>query len=195
MFPSTRCDAEKFRRITRWGDLSAKVIKAASMRPSDAEPQESRSTSSRCAASARIEIPEFDRSWAHGRRHGDDIHRDHAHGRCRCRPHRTISTAIAGKGLQLAKTSLHAWTRWTIAPADRRAMCACISSVRRLGFITPLSHNFCESVQPRAAHLHRNALYVPGSRTTPADLRAPLRLRRPTPRIDAAIDEAIGHQA
>ena len=34
---------------------------------------------------------------------------------------------------------------------------------QRIGFITPMTHNFCESCKPGAAHLHRNALYVPGS--------------------------------
>ena len=31
----------------------------------------------------------------------------------------------------------------------------------RLGFITPMTHNFCEILQPRPHHLHRHALYVP----------------------------------
>ncbi len=30
----------------------------------------------------------------------------------------------------------------------------------RLGFITPMTHNFCEVLQSRARHLHRHALYV-----------------------------------
>ena len=33
----------------------------------------------------------------------------------------------------------------------------------RLGFITPLTHNFCRVVQPRAGHLHRHSLHVPRS--------------------------------
>ncbi len=31
----------------------------------------------------------------------------------------------------------------------------------RLGFITPMTHNFCEVLQSRARHLYRHALYVP----------------------------------
>ncbi len=36
----------------------------------------------------------------------------------------------------------------------------------RLGFITPMTHNFCEVLQSRAGHLHRHTLYVsrPGGR-------------------------------
>ena len=36
----------------------------------------------------------------------------------------------------------------------------------RLGFITPMTHNFCEVLQSSAGHLHRHALYVswPGGR-------------------------------
>ncbi len=37
----------------------------------------------------------------------------------------------------------------------------------RLGFITPMTHNFCEVLQSRARHLHRHSLYVsrPGGRS------------------------------
>ncbi len=44
-----------------------------------------------------------------------------------------------------------------------------------LGFITPLTHNFCESLQPRAAHLHRHPLFMCLGQEDAADLRAPLR--------------------
>ena len=32
---------------------------------------------------------------------------------------------------------------------------------RRVGFITPMTHNFCEILQPRPPHLHRHPLHVP----------------------------------
>ena len=32
----------------------------------------------------------------------------------------------------------------------------------RLGFITPMTHNFCEFLQPRAGDLHRHHVHVPG---------------------------------
>ncbi len=40
----------------------------------------------------------------------------------------------------------------------------------RLGFITPLTHNFCEILQSRAHHLHRHPVHVPrpGGRRRPA---------------------------
>ncbi len=60
----------------------------------------------------------------------------------------------------------------------------------RLGFITPLTHNFCEFVQPRAHHLHRHALYVPrpGRRRRPARSLARLRKRRSRLRRDRRSD-------
>ena len=49
----------------------------------------------------------------------------------------------------------------------------------RLGFITPLTHNFCEVVQSGAGHLHWNAVHVswPGGRggSPRADAREPVR--------------------
>ena len=46
----------------------------------------------------------------------------------------------------------------------------------RLGFITPLTHNFCEILQSRAGDLHGHPLYVPrpGGRSRPAHAAARL---------------------
>ncbi len=62
----------------------------------------------------------------------------------------------------------------------------------RVGFITPLTHNFCEVVQSRARHLHRDALYVPrpGGRRRPARAAARQRERRSAARGDRG-----GHRA
>ena len=35
---------------------------------------------------------------------------------------------------------------------------------KKLGFITPLTHNFCESLQSRPLDLHGHALHVLGAR-------------------------------
>ena len=63
----------------------------------------------------------------------------------------------------------------------------------RLGFITPLTHNFCEVLQSRPGDLHRHALYVPrpGGRSRPAHAAARL---RGNDMLDAAIDEAISRK-
>ena len=64
----------------------------------------------------------------------------------------------------------------------------------RLGFITPMTHNFCEILQSRARHLHRHALSCVSARRTP-----PICARRCAPRkaticCYAAIDEAIARK-
>ncbi len=43
----------------------------------------------------------------------------------------------------------------------------------RLGFITPMTHNFCESLQSRAGHLHRHSIYVPRPGGRRRSARAP----------------------
>ncbi len=48
----------------------------------------------------------------------------------------------------------------------------------RLGFITPLTHNFCESLQSRARHLHRHALHVPRPGGCRRSAQAAARFRR-----------------
>ena len=64
----------------------------------------------------------------------------------------------------------------------------------RLGFITPLTHNFCESCNRVRRDLHRHALHVPrpGGRGRPA--RAAARLRGQRAAWQAAIDEAIARK-
>ena len=47
----------------------------------------------------------------------------------------------------------------------------------RLGFITPLTHNFCDTLQSRAPDLHRHAVHVPG----PGSGRGPARALRASP--------------
>ena len=62
----------------------------------------------------------------------------------------------------------------------------------RLGLITPLTHNFCEFVQPRAHHLHRHAVHVPrpGGRRRSARALARVGKRRPAARGHRRSDHA-----
>ena len=63
----------------------------------------------------------------------------------------------------------------------------------RLGFITPMTHNFCEFVQSGTGHLHRHLVHVPrpGGRS---NLRAPLRASTSDDLLHAAIGEAIARK-
>ncbi|MBI1182171.1 MAG: GTP 3',8-cyclase MoaA [Alphaproteobacteria bacterium] len=64
---------------------------------------------------------------------------------------------------------------------------------QRLGFITPLTHNFCESCN-RVRVTCTGMLYMCLGQEDSADLRAALRADRDDTALDAAIDEAIGRK-
>jgi GTP 3',8-cyclase len=63
----------------------------------------------------------------------------------------------------------------------------------RLGFITPLTHNFCESCN-RVRVTCTGTLYMCLGQDDAADLRAPLRASEGDELLAAAIDEAIGRK-
>ncbi len=64
---------------------------------------------------------------------------------------------------------------------------------QKLGFITPLTHNFCESCN-RVRLTCTGTLYMCLGQEDAADLRAPLRASEENMLLDAAIDEAIGRK-
>jgi cyclic pyranopterin phosphate synthase len=63
----------------------------------------------------------------------------------------------------------------------------------RLGFITPLTHNFCESCN-RVRLTCTGMLYMCLGQEDCADLRKPLRATSDDAVLSAAIDEAIGRK-
>jgi GTP 3',8-cyclase len=85
--------------------------------------------------------------------------------------------------------------RWTLDETDYRTGGPARYSVvretgRRLGFITPMTHNFCESCN-RVRLTCTGTLYMCLGQHDSADLRAPLRASESDALLDAAIDEAI----
>ena len=63
----------------------------------------------------------------------------------------------------------------------------------RVGFITPLTHNFCESCN-RVRLTCTSTLYMCLGQEDAADLRAPLRASAGDELLTDAIDEAIGRK-
>jgi cyclic pyranopterin phosphate synthase len=63
----------------------------------------------------------------------------------------------------------------------------------RLGFITPMTHNFCESCN-RVRLTCTGTLYMCLGQDDAADLRAPLRASADNALVERAIDEAIGRK-
>ena len=64
---------------------------------------------------------------------------------------------------------------------------------QRIGFITPLSHNFCESCN-RVRITCTGTLYMCLGQMDSADLRKPLRMSESDEALSLAIDEAIGRK-
>ena len=85
--------------------------------------------------------------------------------------------------------------RWTLTEVDYRSggparYLRVEETGRKLGFITPLTHNFCESCN-RVRLTCTGTLYMCLGQEDAADLRAPLRASDDDAVLDAAIREAI----
>ena len=88
--------------------------------------------------------------------------------------------------------------RWTLAPiADTTGGPArytrCAETGGRVGFITPMTHNFCESCN-RVRLTCTGTLYMCLGQEDAADLRAPLRASESDAPLIAAIHEAIARK-
>ena len=88
--------------------------------------------------------------------------------------------------------------RWTLHDSDYvtggpARYCTIGETGRRLGFITPLTHNFCESCN-RVRLTCTGTLYMCLGQDDAADLRAPLRASEGDALLEAAIDEAISRK-
>jgi GTP 3',8-cyclase len=88
--------------------------------------------------------------------------------------------------------------RWTLEETDYRtggpARYVTVGETgRRLGFITPLTHNFCESCN-RVRLTCTGTLYMCLGQEDAADLRTPLRQSESDGPLEAAIREAIGRK-
>jgi cyclic pyranopterin phosphate synthase len=88
--------------------------------------------------------------------------------------------------------------RWTLEDIDYRSggparYVRIAQTGQRLGFITPLTHNFCESCN-RVRLTCTGTLYMCLGQEDAADLRAPLRAGRDDKLLDSAIAEAIARK-
>ena len=88
--------------------------------------------------------------------------------------------------------------RWTLDEIDHRTggparYMRCAETGGRIGFITPMTHNFCESCN-RVRLTCTGTLYMCLGQEDAADLRKPLRLSDDDALVDSAIDEAIARK-
>ncbi|HEY1978753.1 MAG TPA: GTP 3',8-cyclase MoaA [Xanthobacteraceae bacterium] len=179
-------DPEKFRAITRWGDLD-RVLAGI-----DAAHAAGLKVKINTVALRGVNEGEFPRliEWAHGR--GMDL---------------TVIEVMplgdVGEGrleqylpLSLVRSQLAA--RYRLDEIDYRTggparYVRVAETGGRLGFITPLTHNFCESCN-RVRVTCTGTLYMCLGQEDAADLRKPLRASEGNELLFDAIDEAIGRK-
>ncbi len=179
-------DAEKFRQITRWGDLERVMegIKAAR----DA------GIAVKINAVAlkgfnEDEIPEMLR-WAHGE--GMDL------TLIETMPMGEIEEDRTDRYLPLSQMRAQLGDIFTLEPIDYQtggpARYVRVGETGgRLGFITPMTHNFCEGCN-RVRLTCTGTLYMCLGQDDAADLREPLRASDGDDLVLAAIENAIAHK-
>jgi len=179
-------DADKFRQITRWGDLP-KVL--AGIEAAQAAGLKIKINVVALRGVNETEIPSLI-AWAHEK--GMDI------TLIETMPMGDIDGDRTEQYLPLSLVKANLAKRFTMDSLDdRTGGPARYVRVRetggRLGFITPLSHNFCESCN-RVRLTCTGMLYMCLGQDDSADLRAPLRASSDDAVLEAAIDEAIGRK-
>jgi cyclic pyranopterin phosphate synthase len=179
-------DAAKFREITRWGDLS-KVLDGIDA--ADAAGLKIKINTVALKDVNSDEIADL-MQWAHGRGFDftlietmplGDIDGDRME---QYLPLSLIRARLA-RDFTLEESDYH-----TGGPA-RYVHVA--ETGGRLGFITPLTHNFCESCN-RVRLTCTGTLYMCLGQNDAADLRAPLRASDDDTLLNRAIDEAIARK-
>ena len=176
-------DADKFRSITRWGEVS-KVL--AGIDAAQAVGLKLKINTVALKGVNEDEISDL-LAWAHGR--GMDL------TVIEVMPLGDIEESRLDQYLPLSLVRARLAERYTLEDIDYRTggparYVRVKETGGRLGFITPLTHNFCESCN-RVRVTCTGTLYMCLGQEDAADLRAPLRASESDDLIHAAIDEAI----
>jgi cyclic pyranopterin phosphate synthase len=179
-------DPDKFRAITRWGDLG-KVI--AGIDAAQAAGLKVKINAVALKGVNEDELADMVK-WAHGR--GMDI------TLIEVMPLGDVGEERLDQYLPLSMVRARLAERLTMHDIDHMTGGpASYVSVQetggRLGFITPLTHNFCESCN-RVRLTCTGTLFMCLGQEDAADLRAPLRASSDDGALSAAIDEAIGRK-
>jgi cyclic pyranopterin phosphate synthase len=176
----------KFEKITRWGKLE-KVLEGVAA-AKDAGLKIKINT----VALKDVNEDEFDDLIAWCGREGFDL------TFIETMPMGEIDHDRNDQYLPLSKVRRDLSRRWTLSDIDYRSggparYARCDETGRKIGFITPLTHNFCESCN-RVRLTCTGTLYMCLGQNDAADLRAPLRASEGDELLEAAIDEAIGRK-
>jgi len=179
-------DADKFRAITRWGELD-KVL--AGIDAALAAGLQVKINAVALKGVNEDELPAL-LEWAHGR--GMDL------TLIEVMPLGDIGAGRLEQYLPLSLVRARLAERYTLQEIDyRTGGPARYVSVKetggRLGFITPLTHNFCESCN-RVRITCTGTLYMCLGQEDAADLRAPLRASPHNHLLEQAITDAIARK-
>lgn len=176
-------DAAKFKAVTRWGDLS-RVLGGI-----DAALEAGLKIKINTVALKGVNEDEIASiaEWAHGR--GMDL------SLIETMPLGEIEEDRTEQYLPLSLVRARLAERWTLADIPYRTggparYVAVAETGGRIGFITPMTHNFCESCN-RVRVTCTGTLYMCLGQDDAADLRAPLRASEGDAPLEAAIREAI----
>jgi cyclic pyranopterin phosphate synthase len=179
-------DKDKFRAITRWGDLD-KVM--AGIDAAQAAGLKVKLNAVALKGFNEAELPDM-LVWAHGR--GMDL------TVIETMPMGEIDADRTDQYLPLSVLRASLEQRFTLVDIPYRTggparYVEVKETGGRLGFITPLTHNFCESCN-RVRITCTGTLYMCLGQNDAADLRAPLRASEGNELLANAIDEAIGRK-
>jgi cyclic pyranopterin phosphate synthase len=179
-------DARKFEAITRWGRLDVVLdgiaaAKAAGLR-----------VKINTVALKGVNEEEFDRLIAWCGEEGHDL------TLIEVMPMGDIGPDRLDQYLPISMVRSRLAERWTLAESDYRtggpARYVTVKETGgRLGFITPLTHNFCELCN-RVRLTCTGTLYMCLGQDDAADLRAPLRASNDPAVLDTAIRAAIARK-
>ncbi|WP_201860518.1 GTP 3',8-cyclase MoaA [Microvirga soli] len=179
-------DPDKFRSITRWGDL-AKVMHGL-----DAAQGAGLKVKINTVALKGVNEDELEAllEWAHGR--GMDL------TLIEVMPLGEIDGQRIDQFLPLSMVRARLATRYTLEDLDDRTggparYVRVQETGGRLGFITPMTHNFCESCN-RVRVTCTGQLFMCLGQEDAADLRAPVRASESNELLDRAIVDAIARK-
>jgi cyclic pyranopterin phosphate synthase len=179
-------DPDKFRAITRWGELS-KVM--AGIDAAQAAGLKVKINAVALKGVNEDELADM-ATWAHGR--GMDL------TLIEVMPLGDVDAARVDQYLPLSMVRARLAERFTLDEIDYRtggpARYARVKETGgKLGFITPMTHNFCESCN-RVRITCTGTLFMCLGQEDAADLRTPLRTSESDEPLYAAIDRAIARK-
>jgi cyclic pyranopterin phosphate synthase len=179
-------DPDKFRAVTRWGELD-KVLAGI-----DAAQEAGLEVKINAVALKGVnedELPQLVQ-WAHGRGMALTL--------IEVMPLGDVGEGRLDQYLPLSLVRARLAERFTLTDIDHRTggparYVEVAETGGRLGFITPLTHNFCESCN-RVRITCTGTLYMCLGQEDAADLRTPLRASEGNALLHAAIEEAIARK-